>query len=428
MAPTARLHGPFCGLPCADMTITLFRGKAPRVEGGCPVCRSGITRDDLDEDAAPRVAGRRVSLEEAIGAAAKALVEARSPFLYGLSRSGNATARAAVAVAAAVGGALDIEGGDRNLPDLTALQSYGLPSATFGEIHNRADLLLLWRADPRADHPRAFGEPAGTPLEGPGARAVILVPPAAQRTIPPADLVLPVVDGGDLETLLGLRALVRGRTPAGERLGGVPIADVRAAAERLSRARYSAIVWDGEATAPPGGAAIACALALLARDLNAAGRCAARPLGSGNIAGAMATLLGLTGAPRAIGFASGRPRYAPGEYDATRMIGSAAADLILLVGARAVPPTGVRRAAGGLGGAGGRGILIVVGPRRPDGVADPDIMIPTALPGIAAGGSVRRVDGLPLILRAVLPSSRPREEDVLQEVLSLVLEKRRAAG
>src|SRR5207245_8559766 len=146
-----------------------------------------------------------------------------------------------------------------------------------------------------------------------------------------------------------------------------------------SRARYAAIVWDGEATARSAGAAIACALALLARDLNAAGRCAARPLGRGNIAGAMATLLGLTGAPRAIGFASGRPRYAPGEYDAARMIGAAAADLVLLAGARAVPPPDGHRAGRSLRGAAGR--VIVVGPRRPHGVADPDIMIPTALPG-----------------------------------------------
>src|SRR5262249_35587990 len=116
-----------------------------------------LARDDA---ASPNVAGRKVSLERALDEAAALLRRSRLPFVYGLSLDTNETALRAAAVAAAISGAIDVEGACAVQDDLVALQTYGLPPATFGEIRARADLVLLWRCDPRPTHPLLLSRPA----------------------------------------------------------------------------------------------------------------------------------------------------------------------------------------------------------------------------------------------------------------------------
>jgi len=409
------------------MTIESGKRGTLLAKGGCPVCREAVAGTAGGSSDAPQVGGKEVPHDRAIEAAARILLEARAPVVYGLSRSADAAARRACELAAVLGGALDVEGSDELQPDLTCLQQLGLPSSTFGEIRNRADLLLLWRCDPRATHPSIFGRPAGTPLEEPGGRAAILAPPPDAGPTLPAELVLTVGAQDDLAVLLSLRALLHDRQPAGEKIGGVPLDALRDAAARLGRARYVAIVWDSRAIRGAGGTAIAAALALLARDLSRVTRCAARPLGAGgNVAGALATLAAMTGFPRAIDFASGRPRFAPGERDAVTLVTGGAADAILLIGARALPGSregapgntpalsagkaarSSRQAAGRVGPK-----AIVVGPRLPEGISESEVFIPTSQAGLSAAGNARRADGVPVRLRAVIPSRRPLEEDVL---------------
>src|SRR5882762_5664590 len=166
----------FCGLPCPPMTLEVREGGLATVDGGCPACREEI---DLFRDDAPaaRAFGKELPIDRAIEAAARVLREAGAPFVYGLSRSANATARRAALIAAALGGAVDVEGADAIGPDLLALSTQGLPSATFGEIRERADLVLLWRCDPRRTHPALFERRGSTARAGAGRPAVALVPP-----------------------------------------------------------------------------------------------------------------------------------------------------------------------------------------------------------------------------------------------------------
>jgi formylmethanofuran dehydrogenase subunit B len=309
------------------------------------------------------VLGKKTSTVKAIEAAVGILRGARSPFVYGLSRSATATARRAAEVARALGGAIDVEGSDSVHADLVALSTFGLPSATFGEIRDRADT------------------------------------------------VLPVDRGADLDVASSLRALLNGAAPDGGRPGGVPLEALRGAAARLLQARYSAVLWDSATSATVSGLALVATLTLLARDLNRTTRSVARPLGvGGNVAGAVAALAAATGYPRAIGFGEGAPRFAPGEFGADRMIGERRADVLVLVGARS--------AGGAPPGRRGNGPqIIVIGPRTPRGSDDPDVWIPTATPGLSAAGSAARADGMTVVLKALLPTRRPTEDDVLDALL-----------
>ncbi|PYT36384.1 MAG: hypothetical protein DMF52_07650 [Acidobacteria bacterium] len=402
----------FCGLPCEPMTLEV-REEGPIVaEGGCPACRLEVALFH-EEDRPPRVAGKDVSAERAIEAAVRILKEARAPFVYGLSLSSTATARRAIALAEAIGAALDVEGSEAIQADLVALSTLGLPSATFGEIRDRADLFLLWRCDPRRSHPGIFAGRERFGEAGVRPRPVILVPPPGAAGAA-TDRMLPVDGGADLDAALALRALVNGARPQGGRPGGVPVALLDEAALALRQARYSAILWDPSTSSSGPGVAIAMTLTLLGRDLNATTRSAVRPLGAGgNVAGAVAALAAATGYPRAVSFAGGATRCAPGEFDAARMIGAQGADVLLLVGARAVEP------------APGPGI-IVLGPRLPRGVDNPDVWIPTATPGLSAAGMAARADGVTVILKALVPARLPTEEAVLDRLLGPLVAKSRS--
>ena len=61
-----------------------------------------------------------------------------------------------MSLAEAVGACVDaasVEGGGAAI---LALQAVGEVTCTLGEIKNRADLIIVWRADPIESHPRLF--------------------------------------------------------------------------------------------------------------------------------------------------------------------------------------------------------------------------------------------------------------------------------
>jgi formylmethanofuran dehydrogenase subunit B len=397
--PATRVRVPFCGLPCSDLTLEEASGGAARVSGGCAAGREALAAAATDDPrATPRVAGRAASLEEAIDAAAALLDRARSPFIYGLSRSPVGAAREAARLARTLGGAIDIEGSAGLDAEVEAMAAHGLCAATFGEVATRADVVLLWRCDPRAEHPALL----------PPAASVILVPPRAERpggsdrTEGVGDRTLPVPAGADLEVLLALRAAARDdQMPAG-RAGPVPAEAIWDAAKSLRKARYAAIFWDQEAVAGPDGLAIASALMLLTRDLNTGGRAVARPLGAGgNVAGAMSALLAVGGSPRALGFHGGAARSATETFSAAAMIEGGGSDALVLVGARRLPAPGAQRP------------RVVVGSSPSHAAAGADVFLPAAAIGLDGGGLFLRADGIPVPVRPAVATGRWQEEAIL---------------
>ena len=387
--PARRVRVPFCGLPCSDLTLDDAPDGAWRVTGGgCASSRRALAAAAAaDLSAAPLVAGRAATMEEAIDAAAALLARSRSPFIYGLSLSAMEAARQAARLARALHAAIDVEGGDALDAEHEAMAAHGLCAATFGEIRSRADVILLFRCDPGAEHPA---------LLPPGAR-VLRVPPAEEDGDPSQRSA-----GADLEVLLALRAAIAG-APVGALAPRAMTSDaLQEAARALQTARYAALLWDPGALAGPDGLAIASALCLITRDLNERGRAVARPLGAGgNIAGAMSALLAAGGAPRALGFHAGAPDASPEAFSAAAMLAGGGADALLLVGARRrpAPPAGAP--------------CIVVGAVPPGDGAPPDVVLPAAAPGFDGGGLYLRADGVPVPVHPAVTSGRWPEEAIL---------------
>ena len=133
--------------------------------------------------------------------------------MYGLGRTTCETQRAAVALAEAIGATIDPAGPLLDGASGLASQERGASTATLGEVRDRAETVVVWRADPVVTHPRLLER---LRLPDP-ARELVVVDERRTSTAEPADTFLELPAERDIEALWTLRALVRGASPAPQR-------------------------------------------------------------------------------------------------------------------------------------------------------------------------------------------------------------------
>jgi formylmethanofuran dehydrogenase subunit B len=330
-----------CGCLCDDIEVT-----ADGPVRTCPLGDAWFAIDDRPPVA--RVDGREVSVEEAVDAAAAIVREARAPLVYGLGGTSCEAQRRAVALAEAAGAVIDV--------GAFASPAVGSSTATLGEIRDRAELVVFWRADPVVTHPRLLERLRLDPSK------MVVVDSQRTATAVAAGAFAEVDD--DFEALWALR-------------GGEG-----ALVDRLRVARHVAFIHGAldELTA--------LALHSLVRDLARDRHAVTLGLRAGNARGAEDVLAWQTGFAATVDFARGFPREGAIEHvDAALVV---AADLQLdvptvVIDARATP-TSAR------------------------------VAFATAADGIEVAGTAHRMDGVPVPLRAPLPSDRPSTEDVLAAI------------
>ena len=233
-----------------------------------------------------RVDGRAVTVEEASDAAVAILAQARAPLVYGLGGTSCEAQRLAVAIAEATGAVIDPAGASGAG---LAYAAIGSSTATFGEIRDRAELVVVWRAD----NPRLL-----------------------ERLRPRALVEL----DGDFETLWELRARVKG-APLRD-----PTPELDDLARRLLDARHVAFIHGALDELD------ALALFELVRDLNRDRHAVTLAVRSeGNARGAEDVLAWQTGFPAAVSFARGYPRANPGEFSAAALLERGEVDAALVV-------------------------------------------------------------------------------------------------
>jgi formylmethanofuran dehydrogenase subunit B len=327
-----------CGCLCDDIEVT---------ENGlvrtCPLGDAWFA--EVDRPPFARVEGREVSLEEAADAAAAILREARAPLVYGLAGTSCEAQRRAVALAEAAGAVIDV--------GAAANAAFGWSTATFGEIRDRAELVVLWRADPVVTHPRLLERLRLDP-----SRTIVV---DSQRTATAEHGEFVEVED-DFETLWALRAgegALAGRLRAAGH-----VAFIHGALDELTALGLHSLVRD------------------LARDRHAV----TLGLRAGNARGAEDVLAWQTGFAATVDFARGFPRErAVEQVDAALVV---AADLQL-----GVPTVGINARA-----------------------TSARVAFVTATDGIEVAGTAHRMDGVPIPLRAPRESDRPSTEDVLAAI------------
>ena len=412
----------FCGCLCDDITVEVEDNAVSRVRRTCANGRGVF----MHYDPAPRqptVRGEEVTWGEAVQAAATIFSEADSPLIYGLSSTASEAQRKCVALADHLGAVIDTTSSVCHGPTGLAMQAVGEPTCTLGEVRNRADLLVFWGCNPAAAHMRHFNRYSVTARgrltpNGKKDRTTVVVDvrPTASTRI--ADQFLQVELGSDYEVLTTLLAFVQGK---GDRLtveevGGVPLAELEALAEHMMNCRFGVAFMGMGLTHTPGQDLTVSELFKLVAALNDHTRFSVIPMrGHGNVAGADQVMSWQCGYPFAVSFARGYPVYGPGEFTAVDVLAHQEADAALILASDPIAHF-PRRAADELE----RIPVVVLDPMPSLTTEIASVVFPTACYGVEAKGTAYRMDGVPIQLRAVLPTTRPTDEEILDQIIEAV--------
>ncbi|WP_201025177.1 hypothetical protein [Desulfitobacterium hafniense] len=96
----------FCGCLCDDLKVEVEDNKITKVNNACAIGRNKLMHAQTD-CAALKVNGREAAWGEALAEAAKILVKAKSPLVYGLSSTTSEAVREAVALTELIKGTVD---------------------------------------------------------------------------------------------------------------------------------------------------------------------------------------------------------------------------------------------------------------------------------------------------------------------------------
>jgi formylmethanofuran dehydrogenase subunit B len=405
-----------CGCGCDDIEVEVAAGALEHVSGTCTIGDAWFAERTVEALPAARVDGREVDFAQAVEAAAAILGEAYFPLVCGLGQTDCQSQRAAVALAEAIGAVIDPSGPLIDGAVEAASQAVGLSTATFGELRDRAELVVAWRADPVASHPRLLPrlrlDRAGRAPE----RTLVVVDGRRTATTDEADEFIELPAELDFEALWAMRALVRGVPLDRDLAAQLPLDPLGELADRLRACGYGAVLPGPGLVATADGYVNALALLALVRDLGRIAHVVALPLRhDGNGRGAEDVLAWQTGYPSAVSFARGHPRAQPGEFSAAGVLERGEADAALVVGFDALahlPP----RASDHLR----RIPTIVVDPRSTETAAIARVVFATAAGGVHREGTAHRMDGVPVPLGAPLASSRPGDEQVLAAIAARI--------
>jgi len=420
-----------CGCICDDVIVEVEGNRVVSTQNACRLGQEFFLRarapspspspaDWGGGPAAAFVNGAAVELPAAIDAASRLLAESKAPLIYGLAHSDVAAQRAAVELADRLGATIDPALAPFHRDSLVAMQNVGVSTCTLGEVKNRADVIVIWGADPQTTHPRLFErfvDPPGVFVPGGrSGRRVIVVDSQETETARLADQFLRTRSGSSFELLAALRMAGKGLPLGDEQISGLAAQEVRQLAKELQAANYAVVFFGPDVCDAGLGHANLESLFLLVRELNATSRCAAIGLG-GPVAENVLTWQ--TGYPCGVNFAAGYPRYDPLQYSANLLLERHEVDAAILVncGDLAHLSSAARQRLEKIP-------VIFLNFGENNFQLSAGVRIQTAVAGFHHGGSTFRMDGVPLPLRSVLESPLPSEAEVLSAVVQRIIADR----
>jgi formylmethanofuran dehydrogenase subunit B len=308
-------------------------------------------------------------------------------------------------------------------PTGLAMQTVGEPTCTLGEVRNRADLIVFWGCNPTVSHIRHVTRYSVTPRgrltpNGRKDRTVVVVDVRPTTSTRLADQFLQVEPGADFEVLTTLRGLVQGKEDAiaAEIVGGVPLVALGELTEQLKGCRFGVAFMGMGLTQTSGRDLAVSELFSLVAELNQHTRFSVIPMrGHGNVAGADQVMTWQSGYPFAVSFARGYPVYGPGEFSAVDVLARREADAALILASDPVAHF-PKAAAHELE----RIPTIAFDPMPSLTTEIATVVFPTACYGVDAAGTAYRMDTVPIRLRPVLSSTRPTDEEILDQLIEAV--------
>jgi len=292
-------------------------------------------------------------------------------------------------------------------------------TCTLGEVKNRADFILYWGGNPAECHPRHFTKYTLTQKgkfvpQGRKGRTMVLVDIRETPSARAADLFLQIQPGKDFELVTTLIALLKGRPVNRERVAetGVTVEQLQDLVDRMKRARFGVLFFGMGLSMTRGKHMNSASVLTLVTELNAFTKFVAMPMrGHGNVTGADMVVRWTTGYPFGVNLSRGYPRFNPGEFSTVDLLVRGDNDAALILGAdpgATMPQPAIDHLT--------RIPTIVLDPKVTHTSRLARVHITTAATGISAGGTVYRMDEVPLPLRPALRSPYPTDEEVLRRI------------
>ncbi len=429
---TSRTIEPFtcvhCGCLCDDVRLVIEGGRIVDAVSVCALGRASLVGVRMEPETGPLalVRGKPTDAEPALDQAARILMEARAPLIVGLDQSTNETVGKAVALGDRIGAVVEVGDSSSAAPRVAAFQRGGRVSATLGEIKNRADVVVFWATDPVTTHPRHWERYSVEPIgrfvpEGRAGRKVVVIDERRTPTAERADLFLALEPARELDFLSATRALVRGvaldpqRVEAATGCGFDALVEL---AEILRSARYGG--WFTGALAGRGLVELAearhQAVTALVRELNQHTRFVSIGMGGpGNARGAEDVLAWQTGLTPSVDLGAGHPEALPAATSAADRLARGEADAAVVVGDVALDhwPAAAREALA-------RIPLVFMGPPGNALASSAAVALLAGTVGLDEDGSVTRIDGVSLPVRAIRARRLPTEREWLGDLLTRI--------
>lgn len=407
----------FCGSVCDDV---MFDPASFKGDKFCPLGEAKFSKKKRIEH--PMVSGEKVSYEEAIEKAAEILVNAKKPLLYGWASTVNEAIKLGVILAEKVGGIYDHCASVCHAPSILATIEDGLPTGTLGQIKNRADLVILWGCNPVEAHPRhpyRYSVMAkGLFTKGRKSRKIIVVDVRKTVSALMASEFIQIKPGYDYAIFSALRSILKGEEDVvPDEVGGVSKEKLIELLEEMKNAKYGVILFGLGLTHSRGRDRNIKNVVRLVQELNRHTRWILQPMrGHYNVVGAGEVAAWECGFDYAVDFSRGYPRFSPSEFTAVEALLRKDCDAALIVAsdpAAHFPKAAVEHLK--------KIPVIQIDPFPNVTTLVADVVIPSAICGIEAEGTVYRMDGVPLRVKKVVDTEYWSDEEILRVMLEKVI-------
>ena len=409
---------PGCACLCDDLDLILDHDRPVAIHN---ICTWGVSKFLMEKKLRPKKERRRltnpqikrrgrleqVTYEAALTEAAAILTAAKRPVVYGLGNSGSWAQEAALTLAKSLKARLEPADLAFMAPYYQALQKHGLFWAPLEVIRDEADAVVYWGANPLHSCPRhvvryavfARGRFTERGFEDRQVAAVDLYRTELAKF---CHLFIRIEPGQEATLVEAVTASLNGRPkPEGAPQGAQKLADF------FANATYG-VIFCGRGVGY-GGAELFDRLAGLAACLNEKAPFVLFPLsGEFNASGLYHLLLRELGSPFAPDFADPTETKTQAdsvdfqEVDALLVTG---ADLVWFLKTEQAQDLKKRQVP-----------IVALSPFADRTTAQANVCLPVALDGIEAAEIAYRMDGLPVLLRSVVPASAPPAHRVLADL------------
>jgi formylmethanofuran dehydrogenase subunit B len=421
---------PFCGCLCDDLTIVVNDNKITDVKQACKLgsakimghhrIKAPMMRKDKNSEF------KEVSYEEAINEAAMILSNSKRPLLYGWASAICEVHKKGILLAEELGAIIDNTATVCHAPSTLAVHEKGLPSATLGQIKNRADVIVFWGSNPVHAHPRHMGRYSvfakGLFTEkGRKGRKIIVVDVRKTETANMADEFVQVQQGSDYLVVSALRAILSGHADVvPDTVGGVPKEQLIKIVEVLKTAKFVSIFFGMGLTQSKSRYKNIDNAISLTFELNSFTKCVITPMrGHYNVTGFGQVCSWETGFATAVDFARGAPYYNPGETAANDLLTRKETDAAMIIAGDAgahFPADSVRHLA--------RIPVVQIDPYWNPTTEVSNVVIPVAICGVEVAGTAYRMDGVSLRMRKMVEPTHPPDTEILERITERVRELR----